>query len=150
MPFSEGELRSNRTLIIGRTILQKFNKIWYLSQCLFFIWFCHWTVLHCLQSRFHIWITFVCIYARIDLCFSTIKNKRSYPVSDQRAYTYCYWRDSAEAHWQTFYLSVYNIVASNSLNWGSMQSLFELWTTSSGASLWSKRFVDSNPWISWT
>jgi len=37
MPFSEGELRSNRTLIIGRTILGKFGKIWYLSQCLFFI-----------------------------------------------------------------------------------------------------------------
>jgi len=25
----------------------------------------------------------------------------TYPESDQRAYTYCYWRDSAEAHWQT-------------------------------------------------
>jgi len=41
MPFSEGELRSNRILIIGRMILRKFSKIWYLSQCLFFIWFCH-------------------------------------------------------------------------------------------------------------
>jgi len=37
MLFSEGELRSHRTIIIGRTILQKFGKIWYISQCIFFI-----------------------------------------------------------------------------------------------------------------
>jgi len=37
MPFSEGELRSDRTIIIGRTILRKFGKIWYLFQFLFFI-----------------------------------------------------------------------------------------------------------------
>jgi len=54
MPFSEGELRSNRILIIGRTILRKFGKNWYLSQCLFFICFRHCIVLHCLQSRFHV------------------------------------------------------------------------------------------------
>jgi len=102
MPFSEGELWSDRTLIIGRMILRNFGKIWYLSQCLFFIWFCPWIVLHSLQSRFLVWITFVWKMLELISTSWLSKTKRSYPVSDQpeRAYTYC-WCNSAEAHWQT-------------------------------------------------
>ena len=37
IPFSEGDLRSNCTRIVGRMILQKFDKFWHLFLCCFFV-----------------------------------------------------------------------------------------------------------------
>ena len=112
------------------------------------------TELYCIAYKVDSTYKLLSFKYMLELIFTSwlSETKRSYPMSDQQALTHtqCYWRDSVEAHWQTFYLSVYNIVASNSLNWVSMKSLFELWTTSSGVIFWSKRFVNLNPWITWT